>query len=449
MTLATGATEIQARVRADMKRVRDELERLVRIPGTSHPGGDPKDLRRSAEETERILKDAGTETQLLEIDGAPTAVLGRIPAPAGAPTVLCYAHHDVQPTGPRELWRTDPFEPVEKGGRLYGRGTSDDKCGVAIHAAAVRAWGAKPPVGVTVFIEGEEEWGSPNLAAFLSKYGDLMKADAVILADSGMWRAGDPAITVSLRGIVACDIEVRTLDHAVHSGEFGGPTPDALTVLAKTLAKLHDDKGNVAVPGILKGTADPLDLTEKELREQTGMRPSVKLLGDGGITDHMWARPSVSILGVDSPRIEGSTNQLVPSARARVSMRIPPGQDSDAAMEALTKHLRASVPWGAEVTITPKGAGKPYKVDASGPAFAAMERAMHDAWGKPAVRMGQGGTIPFVADFNKAFPKAALLLTGAGDPTSNAHSENESVDLGDLEKSCVAEALFFQYLAGK
>lgn len=449
MTVATGTTEIRERVRADMKRVRDELEKLVRIPGTSHPGGDPKDLRRSADETARILRDAGMETRLLEVEGAPPAVLGRIAAPPGAPTVLCYAHHDVQPTGPRELWRTDPFEPVEKDGRLYGRGTSDDKCGVVIHAAAVRAWAGKPPVGVTVFVEGEEEWGSPNLGKFLERYSGDLRADAVILADSGMWRAGHPAITVTLRGIVACDIEVRTLDHAVHSGEFGGTAPDALTVLAKTLAKLHDDKGNVAVPGIAKGPADPLDLTEAELRSQTGLRPGVRLIGDGGITERMWTRPAVSILGIDSPRIEGSTNQLVPSARARVSMRIPPGQDADAAMQALTSHLRASVPWGAEVTITPKGAGKPYRIDASGPAFTAMERAMRDAWGRDAARMGAGGTIPFVADFAKAFPKAALLLTGAGDPTSNAHSENESVDLGDLEKSCAAEALFFSYLAGR
>ena len=446
MTVATGTTEIQARVRGDMKRVRDELERLVRIPGTSHPGGDPKDLTRSAEETAKILRDAGLDTQIIEVEGVPAAV-GRIAAPPGAPTVLCYAHHDIQPTGPRELWRTDPFEPVEKGGRLYGRGTSDDKCGIAIHAAAVRAWGGKPPVGVTVFVEGEEEWGSPNLGTFLQRHKELLRADAVILADSGMWRAGHPAITVTLRGIVACDIEIRTLDHAVHSGEFGGTVPDALTVLAKTLAKLHDDKGNVAVPGIARGPSDPLDLDEKELREQTGLRPGTKLIGDGGITERMWTRPAISILGIDSPRIEGSTNQLVPSARARVSMRIPPGQDADAAMEALTSHLRASVPWGADVTLTPRGNGKPYRVDASGPAFSAMERAMKAAWGRDAVLMGAGGTIPFVADFAKAFPKAALLLTGAGDPTSNAHSENESVDLGDLEKSCVAEALFFSYLA--
>lgn len=432
-----------------MGRVREELERLVRIPSVSHPGHDPEHVKRSAEETRRILAAAGMETEVLQHgDGGPVAV-GRVAGPPGAPTVLLYAHHDVQPTGPRELWHTDPFEPVEKDGRLYGRGTSDDKCGVAIHAAAVRAWGGKPPVGVTVFVEGEEEWLSPSLVPLLESNRDRLRADAVVLADAGMWRAGQPGITVSLRGVVSCDIEVRTLDHAVHSGEFGGPVPDALTVLARTLAKLHDDRGNVAVPGIAAGPADALDLTEEELRRQTGMRPGVRLIGDGGITERMWTRPAISVLGIDSPRIEGSTNQLVPSARARVSMRIPPGQDGKAAQRALIEHLRASVPWGAEATITPRSAGEPYRVDPSGAAHDAMRRAMREAWGCAPAMMGAGGSIPFVFDFTRLYPNAAILLTGAGDPTSNAHSEDESVSLDDLERSCVAEALYFGYLASK
>jgi acetylornithine deacetylase/succinyl-diaminopimelate desuccinylase-like protein len=430
-----------------MPTIRADLETLVRIPSISHPGHDPSQLERSAQTAARILRDAGCETKLLEIEGTPPAVLGRIAAPAGAPTVLLYAHHDVQPTGARELWHSDPFEPIEKNGRLYGRGTSDDKCGVVIHAGAIRAHDARTPVGVTVFVEGEEEWGSPNLAKYLDRYGAELRADAVILADSGNWRPGQPGLTTSLRGIVACDIEVRTLDHAVHSGEFGGPVPDALTVLTKTLATLHDERGNVAVQGIARSSADPLDLTEDELRKQVGMRPGVRLIGEGGITERMWTRPAISILGIDAPRIVESTNQLVPSARARVSMRIPPGQDADAAMNALSEHLRAHVPWGAEVSITPRGAGKPYRLSAEGPAYEAFGRAMKEAFGRDPVLMGAGGTIPFVADFAKAFPKATLLLTGAGDPYSNAHSEDESVDLADLERSTLAEALFFEYLA--
>ncbi|MEK7859906.1 MAG: M20/M25/M40 family metallo-hydrolase, partial [Chloroflexota bacterium] len=211
MAVTTDLAGIRDGVRADMRRIRGELEALVRLPSVSHPGHDPTQLERSARETMRILEAAGMEARLLEVEGAPPAALGRIPAPPGAPTVLLYAHHDVQPTGPRELWHSEPFEPVEKNGRLYGRGTSDNKCGVVIHAAALRAWGGKPPVGITVFVEGEEEWGSPNLGKFLERYADLLRSDVVVLADSGMWRAGQPGLTTSLRGIVACDVEVRTL----------------------------------------------------------------------------------------------------------------------------------------------------------------------------------------------------------------------------------------------
>ena len=432
-----------------MPSVRQNLERLVRIPSVSFEGFDPENVRRSAEATRDILDAAGIRTRILQVDGAHPAVVGRLEPPPGAPTVLLYAHHDVQPEGPIDRWTSPPFEPVERDGRLYGRGAADDKSGIAVHEAAVRAWGGRPPVGVTVFVEGEEEWGSPNLAKFLDEYGSELRADAVILADSGNWRTGQPGLTISLRGIVACDIEVRTLDHAVHSGEFGGPVPDALTVLAKTLATLHDDRGNVAVAGIARGKADPLDLEEAELRKQVGLRPGTKLIGEGGITDRMWMKPSVSILGIDAPKLTESTNQLVPSAKARVSMRIPPGQDADAALKALAEHLRTHVPWGAEVSITPRGSGKPYKLEGKGAAYDAMRRAMKEAFDRDPVFMGAGGTIPFVADFAKAFPKATLLLTGAGDPFSNAHSEDESVDLKDLERSTLAEALFFEYVATK
>src|SRR5438128_10579330 len=447
MTTQASSATLRDRVSDDMPRIRAELETLVRIPSISHPGHDPSQLGRSAQATAKILRDAGCETKIVEIEGVP-AVIGHVAAPNGAPTVLLYAHHDVQPTGGRDLWHSDPFDPIEKNGRLYGRGTSGDKCGVVMHAGALRAHDGRPPVGVTVFVEGEEEWGSPNLAKFLDKFGNDLRADAVILADSGNWRTGQPGLTTSLRGIVACDIEVRTLDHAVHSGEFGGPVPDALTVLARTLATLHDERGNVAVKGIATGTADPLDLTEEELRKQTGLRPSVRLIGDGGITDRMWMRPSISILGIDAPKLTESTNQLVPSAKARVSMRIPPGQDHEAAMKALSEHLRSHVPWGAEVKVEPRGAGRPYRVKTVGKAYDALRAAFKEAFPKPAVEMGQGGSIPFVFDFAKAFPNAALLLTGASDPFSNAHSEDESVDLGDLERSVLAEALFLQNLAG-
>ncbi|MDP9265654.1 MAG: dipeptidase [Chloroflexota bacterium] len=432
-----------------MPEVERDLERLIRIPSVSHAGYDPAEVRHSAETTVELFVAAGAQTELLEVADAPPAVRAHVAGPPGAPTVLLYAHHDVQPTGPVELWHSEPFEPVRHDGRLFGRGSSDDKCGVVMHAAAIRAWEGRPPVGVTVFVEGEEEAGSPHLGPFLERHGDRLRADAVVLADSGNWRVGQPALTTSLRGVVACVIEVRTLDHAVHSGEYGGPVPDALTVLAKTLATLHDDGGAVAVPGLASGPADPLDLTEEELRGWTGMRPGVRLVGDGGLTERLWTKPAISILGIDAPSVRESPNQLVPSARAKVSMRIPPGQDAAAAREALHAHLRLHVPWGAEVRIEDLGAGEPFRVRAEGRAFDAMRRAFAEAWGIPSRDIGVGGSIPFVFAFANAFPEAALLLTGAGDPSSNAHSEDESVDLGELERSCLAEALFLGYLPGR
>jgi acetylornithine deacetylase/succinyl-diaminopimelate desuccinylase-like protein len=439
---------LPAKIDQLMPDVRAHLEELVRIPSVSFEGFDPSNVRRSADATLKLLADAGMETQLLEVEGAHPAVLGRIPAPDGAPTVLLYAHHDVQPQGPESLWSSKPFDPVERGGRLFGRGSGDDKSGIVIHEAAIRAWDGRPPVGVTVFVEGEEESSSEHLPEFLSRYRDLIRADAVILADSGNWRTGEPALTISLRGIVAVFVEVRTLDHAVHSGEYGGPVPDALTVLAKTLAALHDDEGRPAVPGLVSGPADPLDLTEDEVREWTGLRPGVRLIGEGSLTERFWTRAAIDVLGIDAPTTVEAANRLVPWAKAKVSMRIPPGQDPEAAQAALIKHLESSVPWGADVTVTPEGLGAPYALKADGPAFDAMRRAMKDAFGRDPVDMGAGGSIPFLASFAETFPEAALLLTGAMDPKTNAHSENESVDLEDLRKSCLAEALFLGYLAG-
>jgi acetylornithine deacetylase/succinyl-diaminopimelate desuccinylase-like protein len=430
-----------------MPEIRANLEGLVRIPSVSFAGFDPAEVERSCRATVDILTAAGMQTQVLRVDGAHPAAYGRIDGPAGSPTVLLYAHHDVQPPGPAELWSSAPFEPVERGGRLFGRGAGDDKSGVVVHAGAIRAWEGRPPVSVTVFVEGEEESSSEHLPQFLSAYRDLLAADAVILADSGNWRAGEPALTTSLRGIVNLFLEVRTLDHAVHSGEYGGAVPDALTVLARTLATLHDERGRVAVPGLVSAPADPLDLTEDEVRAWTGARPHLQLIGEGALTARMWTYPAIDVLGIDAPPTMEAANRIVPWAKAKVSMRIPPGQDADEALAAITKHLESNAPWGAEVTITPEAAGSPYALSTDGPAFEAMRRGMREAFGREPIDMGAGGSIPFLAAFAETFPGAALLLTGAMDPTTNAHSEDESVDLGDLERSTLAEALFFGYLA--
>jgi acetylornithine deacetylase/succinyl-diaminopimelate desuccinylase-like protein len=438
---------LRGRVSAGMPQIRADLERLVRIPSVSFQGFDRGHVERSCEETIRILGAAGLETQTLRVEGAHPAAFGRIQGPAGAPTVLLYAHHDVQPPGPDALWHSPPFEPVERDGRLFGRGAGDDKSGIVVHAGAIRAWEGSPPVGVAVFVEGEEESSSEHLPHFLSTYRELLSADAVILADSGNWRTGEPALTTSLRGIVNLFVEIRTLDHAVHSGEYGGAVPDALTTMVKTLATLHDEQGRVAVPGLVSGPADPLDLTEAEIREWTGARPNVQLIGEGSLTARMWTYPAIDILGIDAPPTIEAANRLVPWAKAKVSMRIPPGQDPADAEAALAKHLESNVPWGADVVITPEATGSPYLLQTDGPAYEAMTRAMQQAFQREPVMMGAGGSIPFLAAFADTFPDAALLLTGAMDPKTNAHSEDESVDLADLEKSTLAEALFLGDLA--
>jgi cysteinylglycine-S-conjugate dipeptidase len=442
-------TDLRQTIGGDMPRIRDELERLVRIPSVSAAGYDRSQVRRSAEASAEILEAAGLQdTRLLEIEGAHPAVFGEAPGPDGSPTVLLYAHHDVQPTGPEHLWDTDPFEPVEKEGRLYGRGTSDDKCGVAMHAVVLRAFGGRPPVGVKVLIEGEEEIGSAHLAGFLSEYGDSLGADVVIVADSGVWKVGVPGITTSLRGLVDCVVEVRTLDHAVHSGMYGGPVVDAVTALSRLMATLHDDRGNVAIAGLAMGPEPPVDLTEEEYRAEAGVTDGVHLVGEGGITERLWMKPSVGVLGLDAPSVQTATNQLIPSARAKVSLRLAPGDDPEWAMDALVGHLESNAPWGARVSVTRGAGGRPFRLKADGSAFDAARRAFKEVWGTEPVEMGTGGSIPLVAALADRYPDAQILLTGAADPDCRAHSENESVDLGELERSAAGEALLLHHLAG-
>ncbi len=428
--------------------MRDELEDLVRIPSVSATGFDPARVDESADRTAELLEAAGCAgVRRLEVDGAHPAVFGEVTAPPGAPTVLLYAHHDVQPPGPARDWDTDPFEPVEVDGRLYGRGASDDKCGIVVHTAALRAHGGRPPVGLKVFVEGEEEIGSLHLDEFLTRYGDLLAADAIVIADSGNWRTGQPSLTTSLRGLVDCFVEVRTLDHAVHSGEYGGALPDALTCLARLLATLHDEHGSAAVPGLVAGDADPLDLTAAALRRRAGALDGVELIGRGTLTSRLWRQPAISVLGIDAPAADGAVNALIPSARAKVSMRIAPGDDPERAMRSLEQHLVANAPWGARVTVTRNSAGQPFALGSDGPAIDAWREAMAEAWGCAAIDIGVGGSIPFVAAFSGAFPEAAILLVGAADDRSRAHGPNESVDLVDFRRSALAEAIALRLLA--
>jgi acetylornithine deacetylase/succinyl-diaminopimelate desuccinylase-like protein len=440
--------DLRTAVRDGFGRVRAELEELVRIPSVSAPGFDPQQVRRSAERIGELLTASGFDgVRLLEIEGAHPAIYGEIPAPDGAPTVLLYAHHDVQPPGPEEEWETTPFDPIERDGRLLGRGTADDKCGVVMHLGAVRAFGGDVPVGVKVFMEGEEEIGSANLVAFLDKHRELLSADVIVIGDAGNWAVGTPALTTSLRGLADCVVEVRTLENAVHSGMFGGPVPDAITVLARVVASLHDERGNVAVPDLVHAPAGDVDLREAEIRSQAGTVEGLELVGDGSLTARLWYQPAISVLAIDAPPISEAINQLVPVARAKVSLRIAPGQDPQRALDALVAHLEGNTPWGAEVTITPGALGDACRLDATDDASLIFKRAFGIAYDTNTVEMGVGGSIPFVAAFEEAYPNASILLTGVTDPTSQIHAPNESLSLIDLERGILGEAIALRMLA--
>jgi acetylornithine deacetylase/succinyl-diaminopimelate desuccinylase-like protein len=386
--------------------------------------------------------------QIVRGSGQP-AVVGRKAAPPGASTVLLYAHHDVQPAGDPGLWSSDPFEPQERDGRLYGRGAADDKAGVMAHVAALRAWGDELPVGVVVFVEGEEEFGSDSLDELLETHKETLRSDVIVIADSGNWDIGQPALTTSLRGLVNCFAEVRVLKNAVHSGMFGGPVPDALTVLSRLIATLHDDSGEVAVDGLVGREGAPVDYPEDRFRHEAGILDGVKLVGNGTITDRIWTKPAIAVLGIDAPGTGVAPNALVPSAKAKLSVRLAPGDDPKSAYAAVRSHLEKYVPWGVQVEVTLESDGAPCVIDATGPAFDAARAAFRAAWdGVAPVDMGVGGSIPFIATFQKLFPGAAILVTGVEDPYSGAHGPNESLHLGEFERVCVAEALLLQNLGG-
>jgi acetylornithine deacetylase/succinyl-diaminopimelate desuccinylase-like protein len=439
--------EIRAAIARELPGVRQDLERLVRIPSIAFPGYDHSHVERSAEAVAQLLRDAGVpDVRIVRLGGQP-AVIGRRPGPAGAPTVLLYAHHDVQPTGDVKQWDSDPFEVTERDGRLYGRGVADDKAGVMVHLAALRAFGDNLPVGVVVFVEGEEEFGSESLDNLLREHRDGIAADVIVIADSGNWEIGVPALTTGLRGIVNGFVEVRTAERAVHSGMFGGAVPDALMALAQLITCLHDGNGDVAVPGLVSGVSAPLDMPEDRFREEAGVLDSVGLIGTGRLVERLWTRPAISILGIDAPPAGDAPNAIVPVARAKFSVRVAPGDSAQLVFDSVARHLQRHAPWGAQVTVTLEQLGEPCSIDATGPAYDAARAAFTEAWDHEPVDIGIGGSIPFIATFQELFPKASILVTGVEDPHGNAHGPNESLHIGEFERACVAEALLLSKLA--
>ncbi len=443
-------SDLVERVREVLPSVRRDLEDLVRIESVWADPGRRPEVHRSAQAVAGLLAQAGfSDVQIVSEGGAP-AVIGRHPAPPGAPTVLLYAHHDVQPEGDDSQWASPPFEPTERDGRLYGRGTADDKAGIATHLAAFRSHGGRPPVGVTVFVEGEEESGSPSLGRLLVAHRDTLAADVIVIADSDNWSTDTPALTVSLRGLVDCVVEVAALDHGLHSGLWGGVVPDALSVLVRLLASLHDDDGNVAVPGLHETDCAALnypDYPAERVRADSGLLDGVCEIGSGSVPQRLWAKPAITVIGIDTTPVAAASNTLIPRARAKISMRVAPGGDAAAHLDALTTHLQRHAPWGAQVSVTHGEIAEPYAIEASGEVYDAARAAFRQAWDADPIDMGMGGSIPFIAEFAAAFPQAKILVTGVEDPATQAHSINESLHLGVLERAAVTEALLLANLA--
>lgn len=444
----TDVEALRARLARLMPGIREDLERLVRIPSVSAPAFDQATVEASAQAVADLLRGAGMpEVEVLRVPGGAPAVVARRPAPAGAPTVLLYAHHDVQPPGDEAAWTTPAFTPTERDGRLYARGAADDKAGILVHVAALRVLGDALGVGVTVFVEGEEEIGSPTFDAFLAAHRERLAADVIVVADSSNWRVGEPSLTTSLRGLVDGVVEVRTLDHALHSGMYGGPVPDATTALIRLLDSLWGPDGDVAVPGLVAGEAADLDYPEDLLRADAGVLDGVALIGSGRLTSRLWTRPALTVIGMDVPSIATSSNTLQPVARAKFSLRVAPGQDPHAAFEALAAHLRANAPWGARVEVLRGEFGMPWAGAVDGPVYEVARRALTQAFGVAPVDMGVGGSIPFIASLQAVYPDAAVLVTGVEDPDGRAHGIDESLHLADFEKACLAQALLLAGLA--
>lgn len=440
--------DLRAKVAHDMPRLIELLGDLVMLPTVSAAGYDQTRVIEGAEKIVTLLDRAGYQnTQLLEADGGNPAVFAEIPGPEGAPTLLLYAHYDVQPAGPLDEWETDPFEPKWSDGRLYGRGAADDKGGIVMHLGAIAAHDGRPPVGVQLFLEGEEEAGSRSLEAILARYAHLLHPDVIVIGDGGNWSVGVPAFITSLRGIVGVSFELRTLEKAVHSGQYGGVFPDALIAMARLIAALHDDEGNVTLPGLVSEEVDGVDVPEELARRLAGTVEGVQQIGSGSIPSRLWTRPAVSVLAIDAPPVAEAINQLVPVARAKVSMRIAPGEDTAAALEALKRHLVENAPWGSKVEFLHEEEGAPTALDMKTFAVEAWTEAFVEAFGNEPVHMGAGGTIPFISTFAELYPDSPILVIGTSDPTSAYHAPNESQDIGDLERAVLAEAIAFRLLA--
>jgi acetylornithine deacetylase/succinyl-diaminopimelate desuccinylase-like protein len=443
--------DLQERITGLMPRARTELADLVAIKSVADPRQfPPEECARAAQWVlDAFAAEGFADARLAETaDGSMAVVGSRSCSEPSAPTVLLYAHYDVQPPLNDDAWHTPPFELTEVDGRLFGRGAADCKGNIVMHLAALRALGDDIPVNLKLVVEGSEEQGTGGLEDFVPKNADLLRADAILVCDTGNAAVGEPAVTVSLRGMVNVVVHVEALGSEQHSGMFGGPAPDALAALVAMLASLRDGEGNTTVRGldnsqVWSGAPYP----PETFRSDAGVADGESVLGDGTVSDMLWARPALTILGIDCPPVLGSTAAIVPRASARLNLRIPPGTEPDKAEAALVEHLRSVAPWGVAVTVKTEATGSPFTAATDGPAYMAMGAAMKEAYGRDLVMLGQGGSIPLCNVLSETFPDAELLLMGVEEPLALIHAPNESVHPDEIARLALAEALFLQRFA--
>jgi acetylornithine deacetylase/succinyl-diaminopimelate desuccinylase-like protein len=433
-----------------MSQLKEDLARLVAIPSVSAPDY-PEETRLELLEAHELilslLQDAGVEElDSHRIPKTAPFIIGEIPAPPGAPTVLLYGHYDVVPAGDLSKWESPPFEPSERDGAMFGRGAADSKSNVIAHIGALRAWNGRPPVGIKLVIEGQEEVGSA-LNAYPQSHPELFRADAMLIADMGSVRPGLPTLTVALRGTAMPTIEVETLVGPKHSGQYGGAAPDALIVLLHALASLHDEHGDVAVEGLRREEWTGASYGEDEFRDLAEVLPGVPLVGSGGLGSRVWSGPAITVTGIDVPSVDNALNAVSPRSRASLNVRVHPGQGASEAQEAVASHLRSVRPFGIELEVRAGAIGNGFSAETDGPAYVAARAAFEEAWGTPPSYAATGGSIPLVNALHAAVPEAEILLLGTTDGYANIHAPNERVLLDELERAVAVEAEFFARFA--
>jgi acetylornithine deacetylase/succinyl-diaminopimelate desuccinylase-like protein len=433
-------------VRKLMPQLKADLAQLVAVPCISAPGfpeATRPALLEAYEMVVGLFRDAGVETLgSLELPDTAPIVIGEIPAPPGAPTVLLYSHYDVVPVGDESKWESPPFEASERDGAIFGRGSADSKSNILMHVGALRAWNGKPPVGIKIVIEGQEETGSA-FSTYPPQKPELFASDAMVIGDMGSVRPGSPTLTIALRGMATVIVEVRTLAGPKHSGQFGGAAPDALITLLHALSALHDSSGDVAVPGLRREEWDGASYSDEEFRELAEILPGMPFFGTGGLGERIWSGPALTVTGIDVQPVDQALNAVVPYARAKLSLRIHPEQDPEEAQAILVRHLESMRPFGIPLQVTATETGTGFAATTTGPAYEAARAALETAWGSPPLSIATGGSIPLVNALQAAAPKAEIVLMGTTDGFANIHAPNERVLVDEFEKAVVAEAEFF------